>query len=156
MSYTRTLHPAAASSAFICSINNDIRRLGWFFLVNQLVCCVIVIAVACVFANIYAKYPLYWVLPPKLKTSNITTPLPLGLRNIFKNSRNESFQIHHQPSALGKQNDVNPNTSFENKNFAGVDLIPDEESRENTSDCSSLDVYPSYNESSISSSSYVP
>lgn len=76
MSHTHTLHPAAASTALICSINAEIRHLGWFYLADQVICGVIVISIACLFGNMYARYPLYWFLPPKL-----SAPKPADNKN---------------------------------------------------------------------------
>lgn len=76
MVHTKTLHPAAASGALIAAIDEDIRDMGWFFLVDQIVCAILVILVACFYGNMYSKYPLFWVLPPKLKTTPNIAPPP--------------------------------------------------------------------------------
>jgi hypothetical protein len=67
LSYAQVVHPAACSAALIPVINNAVRSLGWYYLVVQLVTSALVISVSALFANIYAQYPLYWLLPPKLK-----------------------------------------------------------------------------------------
>lgn len=74
--HTKTLHPAAVSGALIAAIDKDIRDMGWFFLVDQIVCAILVILVACFFGNMYSKYPLFWVLPSKLKTTPNVAPPP--------------------------------------------------------------------------------
>lgn len=69
MGLTGTLHPAAASTALLCATSKEIReQLGWFYLVNQIVISIITIGIACLFGNMYSRYPLYWLLPPRLET----------------------------------------------------------------------------------------
>lgn len=90
MSLTGTLHPAAASSAFLCAMNKQVREnLGWFYLVDQIVLFLITIGFACLFGNMYTKYPLYWLLPPRLETTKSNTPFPPWLKIIFDH-------LHHQ------------------------------------------------------------
>lgn len=59
MSLTGTLHPAAASSAFLCTMSEQVREnLGCFYLIDQVVLFLITIGFACLFGNMYTKYPL--------------------------------------------------------------------------------------------------
>ena len=76
MTHAKMVHPAAGSAALLCAINPEIRHLGWYYLVVQIVTALIVMGVAAVFANIYAQYPLYWALPPKLTKAIPILPSP--------------------------------------------------------------------------------
>lgn len=67
LTYAQVVHPAACSAALIPVINKPVRSLGWYYLVVQLVTSALVLPISAVFANIYAQYPLYWLLPPKLE-----------------------------------------------------------------------------------------
>lgn len=66
MSAIKSIHPAACSAGLLPIFSPRVRSLGWFYLVIQLVSGIIIILVSMVFGNIYAQYPLYWLLPPKL------------------------------------------------------------------------------------------
>lgn len=67
MSYVQVVHPAACAAAIIPVTDESVRKLGWYYLVVQLVSAVLVIIGSALFANIYAQYPTYWLLPPKLE-----------------------------------------------------------------------------------------
>jgi hypothetical protein len=73
MSFTKTLHPPGGASALLCSIDQQVRDLGWFYLVIQIVSGLIMLAVACLFNNIQRRFPLYWWTPNTLRA---TGPLP--------------------------------------------------------------------------------
>lgn len=76
MSFTKTLHPPGGASALLCSIDQQVRELGWFYLVIQIVSGLIMLAVACLFNNIQRRFPLYWWTPNTLRA---TGPLPSEL-----------------------------------------------------------------------------
>lgn len=77
MSWAQLIHPAAGSAAILPAVNDEIRNLGWFFLVVQIVTSLIVIAVSSIFSNLYAQYPLYWFLPPHLeKETPVISTIP--------------------------------------------------------------------------------
>lgn len=69
MSVTKTLHPPGGASALLCAIDDQVRELGWFYLVIQIVSGLIMLSVACLFNNVQRKYPLYWWTPNTLQAS---------------------------------------------------------------------------------------
>lgn len=73
MSLTKTVHPPGGAAALLCAIDVEVRGLGWFYLVVQIVAGLEILAVACLFNNIQRKYPLYWWTPNSLRA---TGPIP--------------------------------------------------------------------------------
>lgn len=99
MGLTGTLHPAAAGTALLCSMSDEVRiHLGWFYLVNQLVLVCITVGIACLFGNMYAKYPLYWLLPPRLSSTKSSLPLPEWLQYSI------DHLYHHEKAQLPSNN----------------------------------------------------
>lgn len=74
MTRLNVVHPAAGSAALLAAISPPVRDMGWYYLVVQIVTAIIVIGVGSIFGNMYAQYPLYWLLPPKLASSTSTPP----------------------------------------------------------------------------------
>jgi CBS-domain-containing membrane protein len=60
MSLTNSVHPPAGAAAYIAAADDQIRALGWFYLVVQIVTFLIMIGVACIFNNVADRYPLAW------------------------------------------------------------------------------------------------
>lgn len=76
MSVTKTVHPPGGAAALLCAIDNDVRAMGWFYLVVQIVSGLEILAVACLFNNIQRRYPLYWWTPTSLQASGSPTAEP--------------------------------------------------------------------------------
>lgn len=44
-------------------IDENIRKMGWWYLPVQLVSLLLIIPVACIFGNVFRRYPVYWWTP---------------------------------------------------------------------------------------------
>lgn len=71
MGVTKTIHPPGGAAALLCSIDTQVRNLGWFYLVVQIVSGLLILAVACLFNNVQRRYPLYWWTPNTLKATPV-------------------------------------------------------------------------------------
>ncbi|QRG37487.1 hypothetical protein FDK38_001862 [Candidozyma auris] len=63
MSICNCVHPPAGASAMLPSIDENIRKMGWWYLPVQLVSSLLIIPVACIFGNVFRRYPVYWWTP---------------------------------------------------------------------------------------------
>lgn len=137
MSHTKLVHPAAGSAALLAAINPEIRAMGWFYLVVQIVTALIVICVGSIFANIYSQYPLYWALPPKLSK---VIPAPsldkddavLTHTTHVLGTHSADSQTTHVDTSSAKMD-----TNYDNKSFTSVSdsryTTPDDEKDIDTS-----------------------
>lgn len=73
MGITKTVHPPGGATALVAAIDPACRKLGWYFLVVQIVSALLMMAVACLFNNIQRRYPLYWWTPLVLSTKKQPT-----------------------------------------------------------------------------------
>lgn len=60
MTITNTVHPPAGASAYLAAGDASVRKLGWFYIVVQIVIFLIITGTACVFDNLIDQYPLAW------------------------------------------------------------------------------------------------
>lgn len=91
MSYAKIIHPAAGSAALLAAISPEVRHMGWYYLVIQIVTALLIICVSSLFANIYAQYPLYWLLPPNLSKQ----PLAPAKIILTEKEKESSFDCHN-------------------------------------------------------------
>lgn len=91
MSLTKTVHPPGGAAALLCAIDPQVRDLGWFYLVVQIVSGLEMITVACLFNNVQRKYPLYWWTPQSLSASG---PVP----STTTGAAASEPKHHHHPS----------------------------------------------------------
>lgn len=75
MGLTKTVHPPGGATALVAAIDPVCRKLGWYFLVVQIVSALLMLAVGCLFNNIQRRYPLYWWTPLVLSTKKQPTPV---------------------------------------------------------------------------------
>lgn len=94
MSFTKTLHPPGGACALLCSIDKQVRDMGWFYLVVQIVSALIMLAVACLFNNVQRRFPLYWWTPNTLRAGG---PLPSDLKAIVADEVASSINYSSLP-----------------------------------------------------------
>lgn len=63
MSICNCVHPPAGALAMLPLIDQHVRNMSWWYLPVQLVSLVLIIPVACIFGNIFRRYPVYWWTP---------------------------------------------------------------------------------------------
>ena len=66
---TQTVHPPAGATALLAV--TDTTDLGWLLILDMLLGCVLMLAVALIINNIMRQYPLYWWTPHKLKGQEV-------------------------------------------------------------------------------------
>lgn len=74
MSLTKTVHPPGGAAALLCAIDDQVRGLGWFYIVVQIVAGLEILAVACLFNNVQRKYPAHWWTAGSLRAE---APVPV-------------------------------------------------------------------------------
>lgn len=63
MSICNCVHPPAGALAMLPLIDQHVRNMSWWYLPVQLVLLVLIIPVACIFGNVFRRYPVYWWTP---------------------------------------------------------------------------------------------
>lgn len=63
------LHPPAGAAALMPSVTPQVRDLGWYYLLVQLICGPLLLFIACLMNNIARRYPMYWWTPENLSSS---------------------------------------------------------------------------------------
>lgn len=123
MTRFKIVHPAAGSAALLAAINPQIRAMGWFYLVVQIVTAIIVIGVGSIFGNLYAQYPLYWTLPPKLSEAPSSPLKPVNQEKLdltassSSSSSRSSADMEPQPLPV-------PITASDNSSLYSLSQIP--------------------------------
>ncbi|KAH6973166.1 HPP family-domain-containing protein [Ilyonectria sp. MPI-CAGE-AT-0026] len=67
MALTKTVHPPAGATALLAVVDDQILRLGWFFVPVVMLNCGIMFAVALLINNIQRTFPSYWWTPEDLR-----------------------------------------------------------------------------------------
>ncbi|ODV65950.1 hypothetical protein HYPBUDRAFT_153527 [Hyphopichia burtonii NRRL Y-1933] len=63
MSILNCVHPPAGASALLPSIDEEIRKMSWWYLPLQIISSLLIIVVACLTGNVIRSYPTYWWTP---------------------------------------------------------------------------------------------
>lgn len=63
MSIFNCVHPPAGASALMPSIDEQVKKMSWWYLPVHLVSSVLIIAVSIITGNIIRRYPVYWWYP---------------------------------------------------------------------------------------------
>ncbi|KAI0055702.1 hypothetical protein BV25DRAFT_1815260 [Artomyces pyxidatus] len=66
MQMTGTTHPPAGATSVLPAVDAAFTQLGWYFLPVVLLSSTLALAVALVINNIQRRYPLFWIMPPKI------------------------------------------------------------------------------------------
>lgn len=60
MTLLNCLHPPAAAASMLPLLDNDIMKLGWYYIPVQLLAMIEMLFVACIMTNMFMLYPLHW------------------------------------------------------------------------------------------------
>lgn len=98
MGVTKTIHPPGGAAALLCAFDGEVRRLGWFYIVVQIVSGIIILSVACLFNNVQRRFPLYWWTPNSLQSSS--TPIEKVIEDDISSSTTRGEEPPHPESHL--------------------------------------------------------
>lgn len=80
MSIFNCVHPPGGASALLPCVEEEVRLMGWWYVVYQIVSSLLMIGVACITGNVFRRYPVFWWLPGhmgRLPAPDAETQLPL-------------------------------------------------------------------------------
>jgi hypothetical protein len=110
MSYAQIIHPAAGSASLLAAISPAVRHMGWYYLVIQIVTGLLIICVSSIFANIYAQYPLYWLMPPNLAKLPSKPAQPVQMAK-QKKAEFDQQQLHVYTNSTTDNEEMDVNTA---------------------------------------------